>query len=62
MNEEWKIAIKKVNPEILNQLYKIACEQNDCSNTGDNVGKCAYCADMAECIVGHYLIFTGAYK
>lgn len=62
MNEEWKIAIKKVNPEILNKLHKVACEQNDCSNRGNDMGKCAYCADMAESIVGYYLILVGSYK
>lgn len=55
MTEDWKVAIKKVNPEILNKLHKVACEQNDCSNRGEDMGKCAYCADMAESIVGTYL-------
>lgn len=58
MTEEWKDAIKQISPEILNKLHKVACEQNDCGNQGDDMGKCAYCADMAECILGHYLILT----
>lgn len=55
MTEDWKEHIKNVNPEILNKLHKVACEQIDCNNRGTNMGNCAYCADMAECIVGTYL-------
>lgn len=55
MTDEWKEYIKLIDDEILNKLYKIACEQSDCQNEGEDRGNCAYCADTAESIVGTYL-------
>jgi hypothetical protein len=55
MTEDWKDYIKTVDQTILRKLYKIACEQSDCLNEGDERGTCAYCADTAESIVGEYL-------
>jgi hypothetical protein len=55
MTEDWKEYIKTVDREILTKLYKIACEQSDCTNSNEDRGSCAYCADAAESIIGEYL-------
>ena len=50
---------KRVRPDILKKLYVIACQQSECDNEGDDRGKCAYCADITENIVGEFIRLGG---
>ena len=51
---EWKQAVKAVPEEILNELAKVVCRQNAC----DGGASCAWCNDVAENVIGEYLLRT----
>lgn len=51
------------DPEILMALYKIVCRQTNCADRGFdeyNCGKCAFCADTAEDVIGTYFKLKAA--
>jgi len=52
---EWKEAVKVVPEEILDHLAKVVCRQNGCT---DNAS-CAWCHDVAENVIGEYLLLKG---
>lgn len=58
---EWKAEVDGIDPAILAALHAVVCEQTDCSGRGfnpNNYAKCAWCADIAENVVGEYLRLT----
>lgn len=55
---EWKDASRTVNPEILDKLAKVVCRQNACHENAS----CAWCNDVAENVIGEYLILIEAKK
>jgi polyferredoxin len=49
--------------EILQALYKVVCRQTNCADRGfdeTDCGKCAFCADVADDVIGTYFKLKAA--
>jgi hypothetical protein len=58
-DEDWKGAVTAVPKKLMNHLSRIVCKQTDCSSRGKPYeGNCAFCADIADNVIGEYLILT----
>jgi hypothetical protein len=65
MDERWKDAIEMADKKALEECAKVVCEQTDCGDRGfdpSNCGKCAWCADIADSVVGTYLLRTKSHS
>jgi hypothetical protein len=59
---DWMEAAGTVPDEIRHVLFKVVCRLTNCSGRGHddgNDGRCALCADIADNVVGEYLVREG---
>jgi hypothetical protein len=61
MTEEYPSTIERPDSEeIMLELSRVICRQMGCENRGDDRGRCAFCADVADYVLGTYFKLKAA--
>lgn len=56
---DWKDAIKNVDRDVMHTLAIVVCNQTNCFTRGEPYeGNCAACADIADNVIGEYLLLS----